>query len=187
MQEGFSSSCSFRVYRAGPEICQIRLDFASFSLSPPGSEVRTDSSPNSRTQCEEAQFSASSAGPAAPVLCGTNTGYHMILEASQDWNTLTASWSPERANNNYWNILISQIPCGEPWAPPPGCLQFFTGVTGQISSYNFQGGLHLANQLYTACIRQELNHCSINYAATDADFQVRGEGAGGDGGGGGGG
>lgn len=96
----------------------------------------------------------------------------MILEARHDWNTLTASWSPEKPNTNYWNILISQIRCHEVWAPPPGCLQYFTGVTGQISSYNFQGGLHLANQLYTNCIRQELNHCSINYAASDGDFQI---------------
>ena len=96
----------------------------------------------------------------------------MILEARHDWNTLSASWSPERPNNNNWNILISQISCQAAWAPPPGCLQYFTGVTGQISSYNFQGGLHLANQLYTNCIRQESNHCSISYAASDGDFQV---------------
>ena len=29
---------------------------------------------------QKAQFSANSAGPSAPVICGTNTGYHMILE-----------------------------------------------------------------------------------------------------------
>ena len=96
----------------------------------------------------------------------------MILEARHDWNTLSASWSPERPNRNTWNILISQISCRAAWAPPPGCLQYFTGVTGQISSYNFQGGLHLASQLYTNCIRQESNHCSISYAASDGDFQV---------------
>ena len=62
------------MYRASSEICQIRLDFVSFSLAQPSSEVRTDSAPNSRTECLEAQFTASSAGPAAPVLCGTNTG-----------------------------------------------------------------------------------------------------------------
>ena len=44
---------------------------------------------------------------------------------------------------------VSQIPCDTPTTPWQGCLQYYTGLTGQIESYNFQGGYHLANQLYT--------------------------------------
>ena len=36
---------------------------------------------NGRGQCQTAQFTASSDGVATPTLCGTNTGYHMILNA----------------------------------------------------------------------------------------------------------
>ena len=35
---------------------------------------------------QKAQFSANSAGPSAPVICGTNTGYHMILEVGSFQN-----------------------------------------------------------------------------------------------------
>ena len=35
---------------------------------------------------QKAQFSANSAGPSAPVICGTNTGYHMILEVGSSQN-----------------------------------------------------------------------------------------------------
>ena len=37
------------------------------------------------------------------------------------------------------------------------------GATGFIQSYNYAGGLHLANQDYSACIRTERGYCSISY------------------------
>ena len=39
-----------------------------------------------RSFLQKAQFSANSAGPSAPVICGTNTGYHMILEVGSSQN-----------------------------------------------------------------------------------------------------
>ena len=39
------------------------------------------------------------------------------------------------------------------------------GVTGTLQSYNFAGGIHLANQDYTICVRQEAGYCSIEYTA----------------------
>ena len=38
-------------------------------------------------------------------------------------------------------------------------------MTGTLESYNFAGGIHLANQDYTVCIRQEAGYCSIEYTA----------------------
>ena len=43
-------------------------------------------------------------------------------------------------------------------------------MTGTLESYNFAGGIHLANQDYTVCIRQEAGYCSIEYTADT--FQV---------------
>ena len=62
-------------------------------------------------------------------------------------------------------FYYSQIECTAEWRPRPGCSQWFTGVTGTLQSYNFAGGVHLANQDYTICIRQELGYCSIEYTA----------------------
>ena len=75
---------------------QIRLNFDTFNIAQPSTNYPEDNSPNGRTQCQvciktslkafptspfqKAQFSSNSAGPSAPVICGTNTGYHMILE-----------------------------------------------------------------------------------------------------------
>lgn len=52
-----------------------------------------------------------------------------------------------------------------------GCLQYYTGVSGKIKSYNYDPmtGLQLSNQDYSICIRSERNFCSIQYSTcTDA-------------------
>ena len=48
-----------------------------------------------------------------------------------------------------------------------GCLQYFTGVNGQILSFNYNGasGLQLSNTDYSVCIRMERNFCGIQYSA----------------------
>ena len=53
----------------------------------------------------------------------------------------------------------------EPLAPA-GCLQYFTGTSGTIESFNIDGGVHLSNQYYTICIRTEKGYCDIVYAKT---------------------
>ena len=42
---------------------------------------------------------------------------------------------------------------------PSDCVQYFTGATGSVKSYNFQGGQLLASQYYTNCIRTEKGYC----------------------------
>ena len=63
------------------------------------------------------------------------------------------------------NNQFSQLECDTVWKPRSGCSQWFTGVTGTLQSYNFAGGIHLANQDYSICIRQEAGYCSIEYTA----------------------
>ncbi len=48
---------------------------------------------------------------------------------------------------------------------PNSCLQYYTGVSGVIRSFNYDGvgGRHLSNQDYTICIRTESNFCNIAY------------------------
>ncbi len=63
------------------------------------------------------------------------------------------------------NLLI-QIPCNTPYTPPDNCLQYYTGITGTVQSFNFQtgGARHLADQNQRICIRPERGRCSITYA-----------------------
>ena len=52
-----------------------------------------------------------------------------------------------------------------------GCLQYYTGVSGQMWSFNYNdaSGLQLSNADYSICVRMERNFCGIQYSAcTDA-------------------
>lgn len=46
---------------------------------------------------------------------------------------------------------------------------------GHVYSYNYQGGVHLANQEYTNCIRQEEGYCKNSYATSSTSFKVFGQ------------
>ena len=169
--DGTSSPCSFTVCKAGSDVCQIRLGFDNFDISQPSTTALTDTNPNTRSQCQAAQFSADSDGPTPPVICGTNTGYHMIIEAKDTCNTITFTWT--NTDTQTWNIHIMQIACSAAWRPGAGCLQYYTGVQGSIFSYNYGGGVHLANQHYTNCIRTEQGYCSITYTEVGTTgFQI---------------
>ena len=54
---------------------------------------------------QKAQFSANSAGPSAPVICGTNTGYHMILEVAPCHNADHQSQHQNQNQNQHQNQL----------------------------------------------------------------------------------
>jgi len=169
---GASSPCSVKVCKCSTDICFLRLDFDDFALSGPITTTYTNTNPNDRGQCTAAQFTATSAGTTPPVLCGTNTGYHMIVNAEEACNTLAFTWSSGSQN---WNIQVSQISCDSTYAPDDGCLQWFTGTEGTIYTYNYAGGLHLNNQEYSNCIRPEQGYCSIGYTScTTTSFSMSG-------------
>merc|ERR1719211_827094 len=65
-----------------------------------------------------------------------------------------------------WQIRVDQISCGALNTPPHGCVQYFTGVSGTLTSFNFGNTddyHHLAEQYYSICIRREQGHCKIGY------------------------
>jgi len=167
-----TSPCSFQVCKADSNICQIKLTFTTFDIPQPSTAVNAAGQNTiSRTQCLDAQFSASTSGSSAQTLCGLNSGYHMYLDASDTCNSLDVTW--RSAASRDWKIHTNQIPCDAEWKPPQGCTQYFTGTTGTISSYNYASGTHLANQNDRTCIRTEQGYCSISYTAVAAiGFQV---------------
>ena len=78
---------------------------------------------------------------------------------------------------------LLQIPCNTDYTPPDNCLQYFTGITGSIQSFNYNGaaGPHLADQDQRICIRPERGYCEISYAtaAIDPGFGISGANGGG--------
>ncbi len=71
-----------------------------------------------------------------------------------------------------WEVKVTQIPCSSSYRSPPGCLQYYTGCEGTITSFNFinsgdtSAGLQLNNQCYNACIRQEEGRKKKNCSLT---------------------
>ena len=59
------------------------------------------------------------------------------------------------ATTSAFTIKVTQIECSSKTKAPDGCLQYFTGTTGTIETFNFNAaaGTLLTNQDYSACIR----------------------------------
>ena len=61
----------------------------------------------------------------------------------------------------------SHVDCMYPTIASDGCLQYFTGVSGQMFSFNYNdaSGLQLSNTDYSICVRMDRNFCGIQYTA----------------------
>ncbi|XP_045034723.1 uncharacterized protein LOC116936379 [Daphnia magna] len=163
-----AGQCYTTVNRLAPNICQLRLDFEAFSIAQPESVEH---------RCVTDSFVVTGTTSPVPVICGDNAGQHMYLNIGYNSTTpimLTMITSNLMvggvASARNWKIRVSQIPCNEGFAAPPGCLQYFTGSVGVIRSFNFffeSRGVNTARQLsfqdYTICIRQESNFCEMQY------------------------
>ncbi|XP_055373573.1 uncharacterized protein LOC129606949 [Condylostylus longicornis] len=152
-----TGSCQVTVQKLHPDICQLRLDLDLFSIQPP--------EPMNHI-CNQDQLLISGGSP-APIICGTSNGDHMYIDAGLGQSNpiiisvITSGGSFPRI----WRIRVTQIHCGSIYRTDSGCLQFFTGISGKVKSFNFNtvSGRQLSNQDYSICIRTERNFCSIQY------------------------
>ncbi|XP_046459011.1 uncharacterized protein LOC124205602 [Daphnia pulex] len=134
-------------------ICQIRLDFVTFTTQQPTAGTCTDS------------FMVGGSTSVAPIICGDNTGQHMYLDVPSSAITptdvqLMFNFAAGTATRS-WNIKISMLPCGASYLAPTECLQYFTASTGRVRSFNWQDVnvnaiRQLNNQKYNICFRTEL-------------------------------
>ena len=100
-------------------------------------------------------------------LCGTNTGQHIYIETGREITAQTLAFTIAAASTgSSWKIKISQIECFAPWKAPSDCLQFYTGVSGNVQTFNYAGNVVLRNQQYSACIRKESGYCGIEWKPT---------------------
>jgi len=151
-----ASTCSYTIKKVSDDICQLRLDFQTFSGFATATTVST---------CTDTLAVTGQTGVDPPSICGTNTGYHMYAEfgaTSTDSISMTLTYgSSGLTTAKTFNILARQISCTATWKAPTDCTQFFTGVTGNVQSYNF--GQLLNGQYYTNCIRTERGYCAIQW------------------------
>ncbi|CRL03175.1 CLUMA_CG016282, isoform A [Clunio marinus] len=154
-----TGSCQLSILKLHPDICQLRLDFENFAIA--GPDVLNHI-------CNTDQFLVSG-GSTVPTICGTNHGDHMYIDAGLGQSNpviLTVITSGPTFPRS-WRIRISQIHCGSLHKADQGCLQYFTGISGRVKSFNYDSlsGRQLSNQDYSICIRTERNFCSIQYTA----------------------
>jgi len=149
--------------RGEPGCCSIRLDFVAGVFSQP-----TAANGGQPGACRGAGANGDSFTVATnPVqllgfntLCGTLTGQHIYIETGPLPANPAATVNIITGTNTFartWKILVRRLSCTDPNLPPAGaqCLQFFTGVTDTITSFN--GGIAnpimLNNLNYNICIR----------------------------------
>merc|ERR1719367_1133509 len=105
---------------------------------------------------------ASSTATGTHTLCGVLTGQHMYLDNSGVANNLNTI-SIELGVNAFartWKILVQLIENGNPGivGKPTGCLQWFTGASSTVSSFNHNNGGALGvlnDDSYSICLRPE--------------------------------
>jgi len=164
-----SSTNQFTV-TGGASICQVRLDFDTAVFQVP----TTQAAAVIGGVCNVDQITV--VQPAATLtgisnLCGTLTGQHLYINNDGADTAATININYNVANAvlfaRSWKIKVSLLGCDNPSLAPNGCLQYFTGNGGQVTSFN--GGLTgdtgemLVDQQYSACVRQEAGMCRIQW------------------------
>merc|ERR1719400_2615637 len=184
-----TSPCKYTICPVSTDICRIRFDFTTMVLvgavagtvTAAATAVGAAGTLNGPLigDCVDDQFSITGGmGRGTPTICGTNTGYHMIVDADSTGNTChTALFNigGTTTTSRSWNVLITQYSCGDTdssgW---PGCLQYYTATANNIQSFGFpptittvtSGVTHLTNQHYDICIRRASGSCYICYSPT---------------------
>merc|ERR1719273_834590 len=178
-----TSPCTYTVCPCGTNICRIRFDFETFVLAAQSAGTTVEGAVTISTlneaigDCTTDTFSITGGKNAGtPVICGTNTGYHMIVDSGPGETTchqaqfnIGGSTSTSRS----WSIRVTQYACGDydssGW---PGCLQYYTATANTIQNFGFSPTAttvtstvtHLSNQKYDICIRRASGYCYICYS-----------------------
>merc|ERR1711997_526350 len=141
--------------QGGDNICQVRFDFDTAVFRQPAAGVCADD------QITVTQTSTA-IGNGFTNLCGTISGQHIYVEndganPAATLNIVTNNVAFARM----WKILVRTIECDSPAKAPGGCLQYFTGTSGNILSFNAgTTGALIDNLLYNICLRKEAGMCS---------------------------
>jgi CUB domain len=177
--------CSYRIYRESYKVCQLRIDFLSFSLAPP----------NGDGLCLNDYFTVTGGSTTVPRICGENTGQHVYVDVSGLLPVvITVATSSNLAVSRRWQFRVTQIRCGSPnrglikallqktstyyreLSAPTGCLQYYLESSGAIRSFNYameepaalntigtRGSRQIAGLNYNICIKPQAGMCSVTF------------------------
>jgi hypothetical protein len=166
-----------------------------------GGVVGAGASINRASKCLTDIFTVTNpGGTAPPAICGINTAQHskilfnifhtlcltirifpVYVDAATACNELAFQLGTNAVDTTLssrsWSIRVTQFDCGSNNLAPSGCTQWFYGQdTAVVTSYNWDGSYHLADQNQVACIRREKGNCRICYSTTAiTDIQISGK------------
>jgi len=172
-----TAGCTYEICPGDSTINRIRLDLTMFNIAGPFLPASTNADHSSAASatgnCRTDSLSVTGTRGPYPVICGVNTEQHMIVDT--DGSTCvkaTFSYGMGSSARQY-SIHVTQFASSNEMGGPPGCLQFYTGNTGSVSTFNWQGtttrtsSVHLQNHNYNVCIRKELGKCYVCWAPTE--------------------
>jgi len=176
--------CAYTLCPVSESVNRIRLDFTTFDIADPAvATAGSTTSGSAAGDCATDSFSVSAGGGgrSSPIICGANTGQHVIVD-TDGASCVTASFvfggdSTERE----YDIRVLQYEADNEMGGPPGCLQFLLGTVaaphgGTITSFNWVNpqGAHLSNQNYDVCIRRAAGQCAICWTTSITQDQANG-------------
>ncbi|KAK4878123.1 hypothetical protein RN001_010629 [Aquatica leii] len=172
-QESTSNSllCEFQVTKASNAVRQLRVDFLDFELRGPT---------NGTCTVERLVITGQNQNSIVPAICGYNTGQHLYIDVTNVIGPVKFSVIATVVERKRFRIKVCQITeCSNPL----NCLQYLTGTSGIISSFNYDQASSLSrstpgyfnNLNYAVCIRKETGYCSITYTnvANGTSFQFQ--------------
>jgi len=184
-----ATPCNYDVCPCSSDICRIRYDFTTHTLATQtlGTSL-ADGAPNAVIagigDCATDQFSITAPGAfGSPVICGTNTGQHMILDSDgSSCQRANFNIGASTATSRAWDIYVTQYTCGqEDIAGPRGCLQYYSETSGVIKNFGYPttntaastdvSTTHLNNQEYEICFRRGSGNCYQCYFTWAAALQ----------------
>lgn len=159
-----SKTCTFTFNRICDDLCQIRLDFDNLvTAQPPTTGTNTV---GLCTTSGDTLIANSPTGVNPPTVCGALTGQHMYMETGGTGSagSLALTFGATVTTRTY-KIKVSYIECSNRLKAPEGCVQYYTGVSGTFTSFNYPNQM-LGAQQYATCFRQEKGYCTISIAET---------------------
>ncbi|CAH2035196.1 unnamed protein product, partial [Iphiclides podalirius] len=175
-------TCTLIVNRCNSNICQLRIDFLDMVLAQPDGDG----------VCSTDSITITGGNTIVPTICGDNTGQTIFVDFNGNAAiTITVTASLATTFSRRWSLKLIQLGCDCPGIAPNGCLQYYTGTSGTINSFNYgstantalssslvTGTRQIVNLDYGICIRMEAGYCGIQYSQTSNDvysFTVSGD------------
>ena len=125
-------------------------------------------------------------GTSVPTLCGNLDNQHVIYTPITNFParlSIVTDQSTTSSATSAWRIKILQYECDSPMLAPDGCLQYYTGISGNVSSFNYKttentnDGTY-PNQIsslnYNICLRRESGYCAVEWSTAGPDYNVKG-------------